>query len=537
MPIYEITDPKNSKVLEFEGPTPPDQRTIMEAFSRASFEVSKQAQPEADNVPQWGRENPNLYGVAGAAKETLKAIGRPVAQGVGLAGGALAGAPLGPAGMAVGAGLGYAGVNRLLKTADAMSGGPTETLPEAFTATGKDVAEGAAMEAGGQVAGKAIQGAVTGAGKVIKPVLGRLSSTGTAAVEEAIKSGKSTGLPLTENPLAAKTAFDKALRGKITPEEVVSNAKSSLNELKMQRSADYQQKLAEIGKNTKQIDLTPLHNKMNGLMSRYNVRTSIVKGKIKVDTSRIAMGKTGRNDIEDIVETIASWGKQPNDKTAIGLDTLKRQLDDFYSDSSQAREFVTSLNNEVKKIINTAVPEYGKMTKGYAEATSLIKDIESGLMLRKQGMTGRIVADQSLRRLISTMKDNKELSRDLVTILGNKTNADLTGQIAGTAMSAPLPSGLAGNAPIAIGGAAALSSLNPSFLPVIAASSPRIQGEFLRLFGKLSAEFAGTQGAIGRTAVTSILEQKKKAIERSNIPDSDKKRFLDNLIRGRSANE
>jgi len=78
MPIYEITDPKTSKVLEFEGPTQPDQRTIMEAFSRASFEVSKQAQPEADTVPQWGRENPNAYGVAGAIKETALTAGRAV---------------------------------------------------------------------------------------------------------------------------------------------------------------------------------------------------------------------------------------------------------------------------------------------------------------------------------------------------------------------------------------------------------------------------------------------------------------------------
>ena len=234
---------------------------------------------------------------------------------------------------------------------------------------------------------------------------------------------------------------------------------------------------------------------------------------------------------------MASWGKNPEDKTAIGLDTLKRQLDDFYSDSSQAREFVTSLNNEVKKVINSAVPEYGQMTKGYAEATALIKDIEAGLMLRKQGMTGRIVADQSLKRLFSTMKDNKELSRDLVTILGNKTKADLTGQVAGTAMSAPLPSGLAGTAPIAIGGAAALNSISPSFLPVLVASSPRVQGEFLRLFGKLSAEFVGTQGAVGRMAVTNILEQKKKAIERSNIPETDKKRFLNNLIHGESTNK
>lgn len=37
-----------------------------------------EAQPESDTVPEWGRENPNLYGAAGAIKETALTAGRAV---------------------------------------------------------------------------------------------------------------------------------------------------------------------------------------------------------------------------------------------------------------------------------------------------------------------------------------------------------------------------------------------------------------------------------------------------------------------------
>ena len=82
-------------------------------------------------VPQWGVEHPTLYGIAGAAKETLA----PVVEAAGMVGGALAGAPAGPVGGVAGAGLGYAGARRLVTAADVALGNiPPETIPEATMA-------------------------------------------------------------------------------------------------------------------------------------------------------------------------------------------------------------------------------------------------------------------------------------------------------------------------------------------------------------------------------------------------------------------
>jgi hypothetical protein len=199
------------------------------------------------------------------------------------------------------------------------------------------------------------------------------------------------------------------------------------------------------------------------------------------------MGKAGRNDIVDVIENISKWGSQPGDRTAVGLDTLKRQLDDFYSESSQARAFVADLRNTIRGVITKEVPEYGKMTAGYAEATKLIKDLETGLMTRKNAMTGRVTADMTLRRLMSAMRDNFALRGELLEVLGEQGGQDLPGQVAGYTMNSLMPRGLAGTGP-ALVGQAAFATFNPKFWPVLAASSPRVQGEFLRYWGKATQQ-------------------------------------------------
>jgi len=368
--------------------------------------------------------------------------------------------------------------------------------------TGKDVRSGLEMGMMGPIGGKILSKGSEIAGKVVKPVLGRLTGAGTGSIEEAVASGSKTGLK--DNPFKSTTDFDKAMRGKITGEEVVDNAKTALSTLKDQRATAYQTHLAQVTQDNQPINLTPIGQKVTGLMRQYGIQ---IKPNGKLDFSRVAMGKTGRKDIEEITKTLRSWGSHPGDDTAIGLDTLKRQLDDFYSDSSQARAFVTSLRNTVKDTITKSVPEYAEMTKGYAEATNLIKDIESGLMLRKTGMSGRIVADQTLRRLMSSMRDNFPLRRELVNVLGSKGGQDLSGQIAGYTMRSVVPLGIAGTGPALVGEAAIAKFIDPRFWPVLAASSPRVTGEFLRMYGKALAEMPGMSQALGKLGAYGALRK------------------------------
>lgn len=405
---------------------------------------------------------------------------RPALEIGGLTGGGLLGTGVGPLGTVGGAGLGY-GIGKGI--ADLIERTPTpQTVEGALLSGAKDVATGATMEMGGQVAGKVISGTLSGAGKLGKQIIGRVTGAGPGAADEAVRGSK---------------AFTDAMRGKVSGDDIVDNAREALGTLKANRAAAYQDKLTQIGKIKGEIDTTPIGEKTIKLAERYGVK---VKNDGTFDLSRTALGSKGNKDVKEILDIIKGWGSQPGDKTPAGLDTLKRQLDDFYSESSNARAFVAELRNEVKNVIVKEVPEYAQMTKGYAEATKLIKDVESGLMLRKQGMSGRVVADQTLRRLMSSMRDNFELRRELLGILGEQGGQDLTGQVAGYSMNALLPRGLAGITPSLAGTAAALNYLNPKWLPLILTSSPRVSGEFLRMVGVVSRGGVGVPLAAGKAA-------------------------------------
>jgi hypothetical protein len=421
---------------------------------------------------------PTVREVVGAASPVY----RPVLETGGLLGGGVLGAPTGPVGGVAGAGLGYGIGKGVADRLDEYAGvkARKSTAINLLTAA-KDVGTGATMEMGGQAAGKAIGKGLEFAGRFGKQAIGKMTGAGTGAADEAVKGSE---------------AFTSAMRGKTSPEEIVANAKEALSVIKDKRAAAYQVQLQGI-QGGKEIDITPIQMKMADLMKRFGVRVE-VDGSLNL--SRTSLGKAGNKDVAEVVDTVRGWGTQKGDKTAVGLDTLKRQLDDFYSDSSNARGFVAALRNEVKGTIVKNVPEYATMTKNYSEATSLIKDMEAGLMLRKQGMTGRVVADQTLRRLTSAMQDNFILRRELLEVLGTQGGKDLSGQVGGYAMSQYLPRGLAGVPAGMAGMAAMLQYINPKFVPLIAASSPRLAGEFLRMLGKGAAAAPGASMAVGRAA-------------------------------------
>ena len=337
-----------------------------------------------------------------------------------------------------------------------------------------------------------------GVGKLASETLGATTGSGPGAVREAVKGGD---------------AFEKALRGHISGEEVVHNAKEALQTIKEKRGAEYRARLQQMNTTGVQtsINTDSITNKLQDLMKQYNIHVSPgPNGTLNFDTSKIAMGRRGIGDIEDVIKKMKTW----DDRTPLGLDTLKRQLDDFYSESGQARAFVANLRREVANTITKNVPGYGEMTKGYAQATGLIKDIESNLMLRKEGMSGRITADQTLRRLSSALRENFEMRKDLLDALGRESGTDLAGQVAGYSMSQIMPHGLIGK----LGAGSALIYLNPKMWPLIAASSPRAMGEFVNAYGKAlratgtAREAAGTAAkAVSKPMPSNMLYQAGRA--------------------------
>ena len=149
----------------------------------ADFLGSPKPTSTEPQAPEWAGKHPNLYGVAGAARETLG----PVVEALGMAGGAIAGVPAGPAGVVGGSGLGYAGATNLLKQADYALGNKQDPgVVENLKQLPSEVGTGMAMEAGGQVTGKVVEKAVRLLGKYA-PKLYESAMKPSTTLKEAIR--------------------------------------------------------------------------------------------------------------------------------------------------------------------------------------------------------------------------------------------------------------------------------------------------------------------------------------------------------------
>lgn len=433
----------------------------------------------------------------GTKRQNREILGDVAPIGGMLAGGALGGVP--------GAALGYAGGEALVSGIDAVTGRKEALSPkEMATKTVADIATGASLEMGGLVTGKAASLAIKGLGKAAKSILGKITGTGTA-IEEAIASGKSS---VGKKVIESANDFDRALRGEITGEEIVTNARNALTNLKDIRGANYTKQLEKIklDKSTLSSVTESLETKLRSLMGRdkFDIKAIPTERGVEFDFSTSTLVE-GQPLIEKALKDISTW----DDITASGLDILKKRISTYAGQvkrGTPAESFLTQLKSSIDSGLKKEIPGYKEMTKGYSEATNLIKDIESGMMLRKEGMTGRIRADMTLRRLMSAMRDNQELRKDLVSALSNES-ADLVAQTAGYSMRSIAPLGLAGTGPALVTNTV-IATMNPYFWPVVAASSPRVSGEFLRLYGRTLSKISGKSKLLGRGAAITAKETK-----------------------------
>lgn len=391
---------------------------------------------------------------------------RPVLEYVPAIGGSVIGSGLGPFGTLAGGSLGYAGGKEL---ADLVYDRNPETFTDQLKEVGQDLKTGAIMEMAGPLVVKGVSGLSKGVGAIAKPSLGSLTGSGEGMVEQALKGGKQ---------------FTSAMRGKITPEEIVGNANIALNKIKDARGIEYRNQLDKIQMMPEKLNAIKksVAKRINNLIGKknFNIKPVVTEAGVDFDMSKSSLVKN-QDVIKKALQDVSGW----DDFTASGYDTLKKRVATYANQvekGSPQETFLKGIQNSISDGLKKNVPGYAKMTKGYQEATELIKDIESGLMMRKQGMTGRVTADQTLRRLNSAMRESFELRKDLVRLLSKESGDDILAQVGGYAASPVLPRGLVGK--LAGGGAGiAATQISPWFAPMLTASSPRLSGEFLNLLG------------------------------------------------------
>lgn len=191
---------------EVEIPEGADMAQVQEALKKQFPPKIKEAPKETSEPPAWAAKYPNVYGAAGAARETLG----PIIEALGMAGGGVAGtASAGPIGGVGGAALGYAGMKNMLESVDAFLGNQkAKGMVEQVKELPGEVATGAAMETGGQVVGKGVTAMVKGLNKYA-PKLYESAMKPSTTLKESVRD-KRVATALKNEIIVSKGGLEKS---------------------------------------------------------------------------------------------------------------------------------------------------------------------------------------------------------------------------------------------------------------------------------------------------------------------------------------
>lgn len=318
-------------------------------------------------------------------------------------------------------------------------------------------------------------------GRVAGETLGVTTGTGYGVIKEAYNAAKAGGKEL--------QSFTDSLRGKVSPDQIVQEARDSLGQIITNRRQEYQKQLTAIAGDTRSLDISPIVSELGNQLDKFKI--GLKNGELNFGQSAIRFDKEAQKDVTTIFDELKTFGTQKADRTAVGVDSLKQALGDLYSKSSNVRALVTGVKSATRKVLGQ-VEGYDQMTKNYAETTDIIQEIQKGLSLGDQAQV-----DTAFKKLTSSLRQNNDQRKEMIQELDSITGGELLPKIAGEQMNELLPRGimrpLEGATAIAAGAGGFLLPL----LKFAAFASPRIVGEMIRSLGFSEAQVDKIINAIG----------------------------------------
>jgi ribosomal protein S16 len=336
-----------------------------------------------------------------------------------------------------------------------------------------------ALSKAGEIGGKVAE--------TINPVNQTFKAAGKVADLVGTGASKALGLTTSAGSESIRQAFTNpsdtqaaAMRGNMSPEQIVSDAKDALGQLKEDRGTAYRQQLAQVKESTLPQDTAPVNAALNKSLNDFGVKVlTDESGKPMLDfkTSTISdPAEQGR--IQRIYNDVTNW----QDTTGGGLDTLKRRVGSEWSQNSDVRAFTQSVKSSIRGVLNDGIPGYQQMTSGYEQASNLINDIQKTLSLGDKASV-----DTAFKKLTTALKDNNEMRTELIGQLQDAGGKDLMGSISGYQLNPVVPRGVFGRGIDLIAGGSIIHGLaalfSPQTLAAFAVSSPRLVGEVARGLG------------------------------------------------------
>ena len=323
-----------------------------------------------------------------------------------------------------------------------------------------------------RLASAGAKGAGRAASTAVSEVLGLTTGASAAPIKVAFRSGKQGG--------AKSKAFLESIKGDVPMDQVVEEARAAVGNMHKAKMEAYRSGLGSAFKDTAQ---TPIDfGKVSG-----TVEKAMGQGRFKgVDISESTSAV--RTKIQSRLE---QWAKlDPAEfHTVEGMDALRKSIGDVVDSApygTPERRLANEVYFSVRKSVEAQAPGYGKVLKGYHEASKSLKNLERGLSLGKNA-----ASETALRKLQAVMRNDVSSAYgkrgEYAAQLVESGAANLEPTLAGQALQPWTPRALASRVgSLGTGVAGASGMISPYALPLVGAASPRVVGMAAHRAGQAS---------------------------------------------------
>lgn len=338
-----------------------------------------------------------------------------------------------------------------------------------------------------------------GAGiNIAVPVAGKISKTGLNLGSKALGMTTGSGEGVISRSFDAGKRKSKVfldnLRGKVSQEQIVGQAKQSLRDMVDANQDLYKSNMAKAFDDTRRLDLK---NVVQNIKDVINQET--LSGSLPLSGDEKAV-------IEKSSDFIKPALKERSLQTTKGLDKIRQKIYDITTQpGTNAHRIKKSIENSIKDTISEQRPEYRKALQTYAQNKSEIDEIARTFSLKDNN-----AVDTAMRKLQSVGRNNVQTNYGYRNSLMDNLDfgGNLQDAIAGQSLRSWMPRGAAGR----IIGTANLATAYAKD-PITTAgyalvSSPRVVGESAYSLGRL-VDALEKMGVLSKNINVSGLQKRK----------------------------
>lgn len=338
---------------------------------------------------------------------------------------------------------------------------------------------GRGVNAASKGVNKAIDAAETGAGKTLKgtgkiaaELEGALTGTSAETLQQAFEASYRGGKEADK--------FTEALRGNVTPENLVNNVRDSIDTVQATNTRMYSEALEPIVNKT--VDTSKAKTRVTNKLKDFNIK--VTDDGLDFSESKFRTVPNAQTKIQQAYDEVLTLG----DTSTLGaVDTTRQALRELtlVGEDGSSR----SANSLIEEAIGS-VRDSGKQVDGYEKLLSEFGENAEFLNEIKRSLSAgdKQTIDTAYRKLATSLKTNNERRMNLIRELDEATGGFILSDVAGQQLSETLPRGLFRQIGAGMAGAGVVTGgLSTSLIVPMVFASPRVAGEVIRSLG-LSAQ-------------------------------------------------